>query len=51
MACVQCGDSGVVNVFLTIEPHANFMLVDPTPHASYCHACPAGEVWREAGLE
>jgi hypothetical protein len=47
--CRHCGDSGILDILVTIDLATGD--ADLTPYATWCHECPAGAAWREAGLE
>lgn len=51
-ACMECGGSGVLTILESIDFDATGRaIISDVPYVSYCHACPAGAAWQEAGLE
>lgn len=42
--CIHCGDTGLVRV----REYDAAVRIETREYDSPCHACPAGEAWRDA---
>lgn len=49
-SCVDCGGSGILNVHRATDNGPGTPLAFDEVAATFCHACPAGEMWRLLGL-
>lgn len=49
--CVHCGDEGVLQIVSEGNEYEGHLVWTDVKRMTWCHACEAGKLWREVGLD